>query len=107
VEDPAGDGPAEDAAGADEDAGAADEEAGGAALGAAPLVAGAAPVSPAPAGGAGAGVAAGLLGPPACKKVTVSSMSCMRSLLFFTAPSYSGFPDAFSMNVWKICLACW
>src|SRR5579872_779409 len=73
--------------------GAAEPDAAGAAL----LAGGAAPASP-PVGGGGV-AAAGVLGPPACKKFTVSSMSCIRSFVFFAAPSYSVLPDAFSRNV--------
>ena len=89
-----------------EEAGAALEpEAEGAAAGAAPLPPGAVP----PELSLGAGPAGGepVAGPPAWRNVTVSSMSCIRSLAFLTAPSYSGLPVALSMNDWKTAFACW
>ena len=95
--DPAG---AAEPAGADDAPGAADPAEGGAdpAGTAEPLEAGAAALP----AGAGGGVAAG---PGSSKNFTMSSMSCIRSRAFFTAPSYSGFPFAFSMKASKICLA--
>src|SRR5271165_1272549 len=79
-------------AGAAGEAGAPDPAAGAALPDAAELSAG---------GGAPAG------GPPAWRNVTVSSMSCIRSFVFFTAPSYSVLPDALSRKAWKVCFACW
>ena len=65
------------------------------------LVAGAADALPE---GEGGGVVSGG-GPGSSMNLIMSSMSCIRSFAFLTAPSYSGLPAAFSMKVSKTCLA--
>ena len=108
--------PAAGGAGTEAAGGAADEEAAGGAAEEAPLgagggadpaegadalVAGAAEALP---DGEGGGVVSGG-GPGSSMNLIMSSMSCVRSFAFLTAPSYSGLPAAFSMKVSKTCLA--